>query len=376
MRRALTVARLDLAVWWRTPWAIAAALIPPLGMFILVHVLSLSVTEQPVALVINDPGRQAKIVADFIKADNESYGLIVTDEQNAHRLLDVQKVAAIIEIPAGFERDIAAGRASLSYVLNNVDIDFADDIRRSVDRSVAQYDAPQLGSSVQGHGDAGSFVVPNPYRVDIEETRLRDTAVPFETYQVMPVLLLLIISVGVLNGAMLGTRDRERRTHRFLATTPLSRTEFVIGRVLGTFTAILFILVPVVELLWWRGTIDPPHGHWPAFLAVLGETMVLAAGLGVLLGIVFRGAATVALAAIITSSYLFFLGGGFTTIAFLPAWLRALSRFVPTRYAIDGLRQTLFYGDLAGMQRNLVYLGAFALGSLVLGVGALRRQAR
>ena len=51
---------------------------------------------------------------------------------------------------------------------------------------------------------------------------------------------------------------------------------------------------------------------------------------------------------------LFFLGGGFTTIAFLPQWLHNISVFNPIRYSIDGMRQALFYPTLSGfMPRSL-----------------------
>jgi ABC-2 type transport system permease protein len=376
MKGIWTVARLDLAVWRRSPWAIAAALIPALGMLILVKVLTIAVTAQPVALVVEDRSAQARIVADFITADTESYILMKTTKERARHLLDQQRVVAVIDIPKGFGADVARGRAVLHYTLNNVDIDVADDIRRSIDRSVAQFDAPQLGSSVEGRGGALGLTVPNPYRVDIAETDLRKTDVPFDTYQVLPILLLLLITVGVLGGAMLGSRDHERRTMAFLRLTPLPRSSFVVGRLLGTLLATSAIVVPVVAYLTWKGTIDPPSGHWPPFLGVLAGTAILASTLGVLLGLVLRRATTVTLAGVIVATYLFFLGGGFTTIAFLPGWLRTISRGVPTRYAIDGMRQTLFYPDLKGVTTDLVALGVFALAAAACSVVALGRTAR
>jgi ABC-2 type transport system permease protein len=369
-----TMARLDLAVWRKSPWAIAAAVIPPLGMLVLVKVLTLAVTAQPVALVVEGRGPQARLIAEFIRDDTESYQLVVTTRQRAHRLLQQQKVVAVIDVPKGFDAAVARGHAVLPYTLNNVDIDVADDIRRSIDTSVAQYDAPQFGASARGRAAAEALVVPNPYRVDISETDLRRTDVPFDTYQTLPVLLLLVITVGVLGGALLGSRDYERRTMTFLRQAPIPRFSFVLGRLLGTLLATVVLVVPVVTYLSWKGTIDPPPGHWPPFLAVLAATAVLSAGLGVLLGLVLRRATTVALAGVTVGTYLFFLGGGFTTIAFLPGWLRTISRAVPTRYAIDGMRQTLFYPDLNGVTTDLVALGAFAAAAVAWGVVALGRS--
>jgi ABC-type multidrug transport system permease subunit len=376
MSATWTIARLDLAVWRRSPWAVVAAIIPPLGMFVLVKVLTLSVTVQPVALVIDDPGPQAQVVAHSIEADTDTYQLWVTSAAHARHLLDEQRVAAVIVIPKEFDRDVARGRAALDFTVNNVDIDFADDIRRSIDRTVAEFDAPQLGTSLEGRAGERGLVVPNPYRVDIAERDLRKTDVPYETYQVLPVLLLLVLSCGVLGGALLGSRDHERGTIAFLRQAPLGAWSFVVGRLLGTLLATTAIVAPAVAYLTWKHVVHPPPDHWPPFVAVLLATAVFAAALGVLLGAAVRRATTVALAGVTVSSYLFFLGGGFTTIAFLPQWLQTLSRAVPTRYGIDGMRQSLFYPDLTGVSTDLVVLCAFALATVGAGALVLRRSIR
>jgi ABC-2 type transport system permease protein len=376
VRGLWTIARIDLAVWRRSPAAILAAVVPALGMYLLVKVLTLSVTVQPVALVVQDRGPEAQILAGYIEEDTESYQLFVRDLAGAQRLLDKQRVAAVIVIPKGFDLAVARGRAVVDLTLNNTDIDFSDDVRRSLDRSVAQFDAPQLGSSVEGKAGHGGLVIPNPYRVDLAENDLRKTDVSFETYQVLPVILLLVLTAGVLGGALLGSRDHERGTIVFLRQAPLGRWAFVGGRLLGSMLATASIVVPVVAYLTWRHVVRPPAGHWPPFLAVLLATAILATAIGVLLGAAVRRSTTVALAGVTVSSYLFFLGGGFTTIAFLPAWLRALSRAIPTRYGIDGMRQTLFYSDLPGVATDLLALGGFARGALAGSVVVLGRSVR
>src|SRR5262249_16387158 len=69
------VARNDLAVWLRSPAAIAAALLPALGMGVLVAMLTASVGQQPVALVVQGEGRFAHRMARMIKADKDAYQL-------------------------------------------------------------------------------------------------------------------------------------------------------------------------------------------------------------------------------------------------------------------------------------------------------------
>ena len=85
-------------------------------MLILVKVLTIAVTAQPVALVVERPrAAGAASSPSFIQADNESYILRRSPtKERAQRLLDQQRVAAVIEIPKGFDARVARGRRASS----------------------------------------------------------------------------------------------------------------------------------------------------------------------------------------------------------------------------------------------------------------------
>jgi ABC-2 type transport system permease protein len=110
----------------------------------------------------------------------------------------------------------------------------------------------------------------------------------------------------------------------------------------------------------------PSWTHGLALLGLFAAVTLTTVGLGTLLGIALRDARLVTMTGLNASAYMFFLGGGFTTVAFLPEWIQVVSRFVPTRYAIDGLRQALFYPDLIGFERDIAVLSACAVASVAL----------
>ncbi|MEA2615059.1 MAG: type transport system permease protein [Chloroflexota bacterium] len=360
------LAVLDLAIWRRSPAAIAAALIPPLAMALLLYVLTLSVGRQPVALVVEDHGPAAQRMATILRSDTEAYQLEETSMAEARRLLDSQQVAAIIRIPADFDRAATTLHADLPYVLNNVDIDLADDIRRTVSQSVARFTAPQAAAVAPG-GDADDAPLPGINGISVATTELRATTVDYLHYSVVPALILLVLSVGMMGTALLCAQDVERGTARHLAIAPVPAGVLVTGRLLGGVLAAMTAIVPVLLLGAWSGIVSPPPGHWPALLALFVVTAICASALGAALGSILRGARVVSMAASVLATYLFFLGGGFTTIQFLPDWLRRISAFVPIRYAIDGLRQTLFYPGLTDVVHDLRVLLATALMSVTIG---------
>ncbi len=401
-----SIAMLDLLLWRRMPIAIASALIPPLTMAALLFVLSLAVTQQPVALVVEGKGPNAERMAKIIQADDDAYLLSEADAASALKMLENQEVAAVITVPKDFDEKIAANQiAKVQLKLNNVDIDFADDIRRSVDRSVAQFDTNAL--SLEGAHEAGaeseSKNAPkglrdikgetaedeakeeaeikllratgngNPYLIGIEEHDLRQTNVDWLNYQIIPVLVLLVLSVGLVGTSLLCAQDIERKTARYLVLTPQRSWVLLAGRLLGGFLASMIVLIPAISICALLGIINPPLNHWPALAAIFAATALFASGLGAIIGAVLTGARTIALASCVTATYLFFLGGGFTTIAFLPEWLRLLSTFAPTRYAIDGMRQALFYSTLDGINTDLLVLLATALAACAIGSLSVRR---
>lgn len=430
LRGAWALASLDLRMWRRMPLAVVCALVPPLGMALLLVVLTLTVTQQPVALVVQSQGLQADRMAKLIRSDDEAYALTLTGMPQAQAMLKNQEVAAIITIPPDFDQAVTTHTARLELTLNNIDIDFADDIRRSVERSVGQFDALSLGHEEEkgaadnagetsqpeppaadkpqenGAPDSAAAVpdsgqpatgeakkadsdqkeeaedsaeadtkdvpdisadLPNAYHINVEEHDLRITNVDFLHYQVLPVLILLVLSVGLTGTALLCAADGERGTARLLALAPVAAWVLVAGRLLGGLIASLAALAVALGVCIFTHVIAPPADHWPALAALFICTALCASGMGAMLGTLMRGQRNIAMAATILATYLFFLGGGFTTIAYLPVALRTLSLFNPIRYAIDGMRQALFYPDLTGLPTDLMVLIGASFAAVLLG---------
>ena len=392
LRQTWTLAAHDVGQWRRTPWAIAAALIPPAALTLLLYILTFNLGHQPIALVQEGHGRYSDHIAGIFQAQaGDIYSLVNTNPTTATRLLDSQQVAAVVVIPPNFDAAVArcpalqpdqvihdytyarsgCPAAQLQLTLNNANRNFANEIRRALSETVAFFDAPDVVTPVsETQLDMSDL---NPYRVNVMTALTRADTVDYIQYAVIPCLVLLILSVGVTGTALLCARDIERGTARHLALAPVSPLVLVAGRLLGGVLVSLVVIVPTLAIAAVSGTIAPPTGHWPALALVFLATAVCAAGLGAVLGAILRGARAVSMAAAVICTYLFFLGGGFTTIQFLPDWLRRVTLFVPTRYAIDGLRQSLFYPDLYGFGADMrVLLGTAAI-AVVAGGAVVRR---
>jgi ABC-type multidrug transport system permease subunit len=297
--------------------------------------------------------------------------------EEAQSALGEQRVAAMIVVPENFDEAVSAGNGIVDLYLNNVDIDLSDDLRRSVTRSVAEFDAPQLALLGELHGPSEGVILPNAYRVAVNERDMRDTNVSFLQYQVIPIVVLIVISCGLLGTALLTARDFARHTVKVMLLSPTGRLSLVLGRLLGGLLITGALVLPLMGLGFLTQYLPVPSGtHLLALAALLLAVSVATVGLGTLLGVWVRDERLVTMTGLNLAVYLFFLGGGFTTVAFLPKWIQNVSEFVPTKYAIEGLRQALFYPDLIGFGQDLLILSLCAAGAVLLSAMTLTRAWR
>jgi ABC-2 type transport system permease protein len=113
------------------------------------------------------------------------------------------------------------------------------------------------------------------------------------------------------------------------------------------------------------------NADWFGFTVILVTSGAALASIGVVLGAVVlvmkRGE-------VLTGAVTFAMGlvsGAYFPVDVLPSWLQALGRFLPTRFAFDGLRAAIFQGENWG--GDALALTAFALVGLPLGVWCFGR---
>jgi ABC-2 type transport system permease protein len=373
VRAVWQVARADIRRWVRSPALLAATLIPAAGMALMVVALTYAVGRQPVALVALGDGPQAQRIIDIIRG-SDGFFLVERTPEQALADLHAQRVAAVITVPADFDTAVIEHRARVDVLVNNVDLDFSDDVRRSVTEAVVEVDAPSLATLGEADLPPGtSSGLPNPYRVDVAETDLRRPDISFLSYQLVPVLALLALTAGTLVTALAMATERESGAMRVLAVSPARRATLIGGRLLGGTLAASALVGLVTVICALLGVLNPPSGRWPLLAALLVLTATGAVGLGVLVGAVTRRLTTAAMLGVNAATASFLLGGGFTTVAFLPDAIQATARAMPTYYAVEAIREVLFYDALPTVTRDIAVLVATAVLSVALGAIGLTR---
>jgi ABC-2 type transport system permease protein len=359
LRSAWIIFRKDLAVWLRQPVNIAVTILPPLGFLLVSALGAAAFGRSPVALVTLDSGAKGQQMAQIMH-NADVFRLTDAPLAQAQVLLNNLDVVAIITIPADFTQRVDAHlSAPIDVTVNNLNLDFTNDIRRSVPDAITQF--------YQAQGSA------SPILVTMHETNLRSRDVQLFQYDVLPTILLLLTISGLINGGLSTAREWERNTVKELLLSPTARGAIIAGKVLAGFviTFVLGTLVLVLgDLLGWT---QPEGFYWANALLIIALISLFSASLGVAIGAALRRIQVVIAISINAALYLFFLAGGLGVLAFQPGWLQTIAAFVPLTYGRHALEQAIFYSASDQFALDITVLAAFSLAALVLGTLSMRR---
>lgn len=362
VRALWAIVKKDLAVWVRSPVILAVTLLPSLVLILVLMLEAAAVTAAPVAVVNLDPhGRAAAALAGSAIRFDGFRAETLTAVQAQRTYADL-RVAAVLTIPAGFSRKLQERRApQMLWQVRNFNDDTANDLRRGL---------PDVVNAFLASGAAGA----DPVRIGILAHNLHPRDANFVAFELVAVLAVLILQAGMVNAGIAAVREWETGSVKELLLSPASSLTIVAGKVLAGVIAADLASMAAVALAAVLGILPRPSPAG-ASLAIAAMTLmaVFASGVGVALGAWLRAMERLNSVSILVGFYLFFLSGGVAAVAYLPAWLRAVARWIPNTYAVDALRGGLLYGSSQGSGGDLLALGIAAVLALGLGIPALRR---
>jgi ABC-2 type transport system permease protein len=359
----LAIVRKDISVWLRQPTSIAATVLPAIAFMVILYFGAQAVGRNPVALVVQDSGPHAQELVNIL-SDSGAFkvGMITITPQKAEDALKQVKVAAVITIPSNFDAAYNAQKPDpVTIHINNLNLDFTNDLRRSLPAAITEFYAEKGNSS--------------PIQIHVKETDLRSQDIDLLRFELVPNLVLLLTTAGIVNAGLATAREWEDSTIKELLLAPISKTTLIAGKLLSGWITTLLIASVVLVVGAASGYLRPEGTiYWISTLVIVLLIALASAGLGVAIGAASRRFQRVTAIGIPLSIDLFFLSGGITVAAFLPAWLQTIAHFVPTFYGTHALQMAIFYGSTEGLALDLSVLGATALVAGVLGVLSLRRS--
>ena len=364
----LAIVRKDIGIWLRQPATIASTVLPAVSLLVILFFFQQAVGRNPVAIVVHDTGPHAQELVKILSDSNAfKIAMITTAQQNAEEALKQLKVAAVITIPSNFDAAFDSHKPDpVTIHINNLNLDFTNDLRRSLPAAITEFYADK-----NNHNEG----ISGPIRIHVKETDSRQQDIELLRFELVPNLVLLLTTAGIINAGAATAREWEDSTIKELLLAPISKTSLIVGKLLSGWITTLLIAAVVLVIGAASGYLRPEDPiYWISTVVIVLLIALASAGLGVAIGAAARRFQRVTAIGIPLSIDLFFLSGGITVAAFLPVWLQTTAHFVPTFYGTHALEMAIFYNSSEGLVQDVAVLGLTALAATSLGVLSLRKS--
>ena len=262
------------------------------------------------------------------------------DETAAHALIDSAAAAAVLQINAGYEKNLHGGRTTpVQLIVDGSDSNTA--------RYVVNY-ATQIAATANS-----AFVLDEALRragrtvpigsVDLQPRAWFNADLESRNFYVPGIIAMLVMLISLMLTSMAIVREKEVGTIEQIMVTPIKPVEFILGKC-APFAVIGFIntaMVSAVALFWFD---IPFRGSFP--LLLLGVALFLLSTLGI--GLFISTVSQTQQQAMMTTFFFFFpamLFSGFIfPIANMPTVIQWLSLLDPLRYMLVIIRGVFLKG--------------------------------
>ena len=169
-------------------------------------------------------------------------------------------------------------------------------------------------------------------------------------------------------------RERAQGTLERLLTTPVGRTDILVGYLLGflLFAALQSLAILLFTILALQ--IEYQGALWQIFVLLMVLTIV-AVNLGIFISTFAHNEFQVVQFIPLVLAPQIFLSGVIIKVEELPGYFQVIPRVLPLRYAVDGLQGIMLKGETLGdVVLELAVLAGFAVVLMALAAATVRRS--
>ena len=365
--RLLAMARKEVLQLRRDPRSLILAFLLPVALLVFFgYAISWDVSDIRLVVVDQDRGARARELLDGFRASGR-FAIVGQLERTADigPLLDRGRALIALVIPPRFDADLGAGRTAVVQAI----VDGSDANTATIALGYAQAIVQQFSAQALFQTRRVRLPVTTATRIWYnEELSSRNMIVPGLVAVIMMIIAGLLTSLTI-------AREWERGTMEQLASTPVSRLEVLLGKLLP-YLAIGLVDVALCSLLGVLVFRVPFRGNVFFLMGASFAFLVGTLGLGLVISALARTqmlATQIGMVATFLPGFL--LSGFMFPIDNMPLVLRAITYLVPARYFLVVTRGIFLKGvgpDVLWSQGLLMVL--YAVIGLGLAVHSFRKE--
>lgn len=278
--------------------------------------------------------------------------------KEAMQLIEKDKADLILEIPAGFERNLIRENKQQLFIavnaINGVKANLGGAYLASIVRAFNENIRLQLTQPVAFN--------PAP-AIDIASSNWYNPLMNYRVFMVPGILAILVTMIGGFLSALNIVKEKEAGTIEQINVTPIRKHHFILGKLIPFW--VLGLLVFTIGLCIARfvyGII--PLGNIGLLYGFIAVYLLAILGFGLLISTYCETQQQAMFIAFFFMMIFILMGGLFTPIDSMPEWAKVIARLNPVSYLIDVMRMIVLKGS--GLKNVLHHLGIIGIFAIVL----------
>ena len=275
-----------------------------------------------------------------------------------HALLD-RHVTAVLHIPRRFEEDLVRwGRAPVQLVLNAEEGATAGIVQSNANAILASY-ARELDRSLPRVVRPAARAAP----LDLRTQRWFNPTRNYKHWMVPALMVSLTTIIGLLLTAQNITRENELGTLEQLNVTPMTKVQFIAGKLIPFW--LLSLLIFSIGLAIGKLVFGiPMRGNVMLVYVAAMIYLIVVLGLGLWISTITRTQQQAMFVAFFVILIFLLMSGLFTPVDSMPDWAQAVAEVNPVKHFVSIMRAVLVRG--AGLETVGPPIAGLAVGGVVV----------
>lgn len=340
---------------------------PTLLLLFMAFALTVDLKNIPIAVIDHDRSQTSRAFVHQITAgqDLELFAQVESMDEIEHLLMKGEIKAAVIISPK-FSQDLFSLQGvPLQVIIDGTEPQSGGFAVDHIGLRAEEFINDILNEQFERRGVSLASLQPIDLRI---RTWYNPSLKPRN--DLIPGLISMVLGMPALSVALTMAHEREHGTMEQLMSTPIGRTELLLGKIFPYLLVGLtnVILIPALAMVWFK---IPFNGSFPLFFFLSAIFLFAILSMGMIIGVFMRTqAAALALSFLLIFFPGFFLTGIFFPIASMPEIMRMESLVLPgTHYAV--ITRGIFLTGI-GIETLWPYaIMLFGLGIVFTGIAAL-----
>ena len=343
---------------------------PLIQLLILVNAATFEIKKIDVAILDQDHSQTSKSLTNkFLSMGYYKLQDNVSSLKEGQLLMDQNKIDLLIHFPTKFESDLLRdNKSSLMLDISAIDGAAASIIYYYTNTIIFDFNTDIIQ---KWHNLPTKLTLP----LKVESRFWFNEELEYKNYITPGLVVILVTMIGAFLSSMNVVREKEIGTIEQLNVTPITKTQFIISKLLP------FWIIGMFEMMFGLGVgkliFDfPIVGFVPLLFGFAAIYLIVVLSMGLIISTVTHTQQQAMLISWFILVIFLLMSGLFTAVENMPDWAQKITAFNPVTYFMQLIRMVLLKGsEFHHVFRHFIIISIMALVSLTTAVITYRKRA-